>query len=219
MPVYKKDYGRYETLIVGGSPISTDEVKEYLRIIGNEEDQLIDTLTSASIKTIENYTGFNIQYKTRQAKFYNFDNNSAGFWCNNTILDIYDGNIKSITSVQYYDTNKQLQILPTSSYIATIGKCKGQLSFCIDGVNQKPNIFSCGIIPVADSVIVDYVCGFNELVVNPRDDLPPQNITSDTKVAICMLVANMYNNRGDTCSDTLPPTIVNLIAGINCYVL
>lgn len=93
--------------------ITLDETKEYLRLDGDEEDNLIESLVKASEEYLKNSTG----------KTYDNTNNLARLFCLLLVVDWYEN--RGLTAGKVGD-----KIRPV------INSMLAQLNYCYEGVEE-----------------------------------------------------------------------------------
>jgi uncharacterized phiE125 gp8 family phage protein len=90
-------------------PISVDEAKLFIRVDGNEEDSLIDLLTSMAVERFQLTTGVQLISATLRQTFSSFP----------FFIQIDKKPITAINSVEYRDENGDWQTFSADNYIVS----------------------------------------------------------------------------------------------------
>lgn len=149
-------------------PITLQEAKDHLRILHSDEDTLIMEFIKAATKYCEEYTWQEVNQKS-----YTYYSDT---WLAKMVIESTP--IISVDSVKYYDENDDIQTLPTTDY--RVNLVANWPFIYIDEMSNtfdKPNA-----IEIVCTVGVADVCDINNIF----------------KIAILMVVANMYENRQDS---------------------
>lgn len=174
----------YVTLVTGPAAlaVSLDDVKTHLRLSGSSEDAYLTRLVEAAVEAVERYTKRDLitkTYKQLQDTFFR-------------INQIRKSPNVSVTSVKYYGQDNIQQTLSSALYYA---------------LNYSQYL---GIFPVTDgnwpstyirpqAVEINFTAGYGT---------SSSSVPASIKQAILMLVANMYENRGD-CNECGPDTLIS----------
>jgi uncharacterized phiE125 gp8 family phage protein len=162
-------------------PISLDEVKEHLRVGGDDEDALIQGYLAAARAWAELYTGRAFVTQTWQAHF-------AG-WPADSALELPMPPLQSVSWVQYATAAGDLLTLDASAYRVVTSREPGCVLLA-PGKQWPAEALDVGL-PVA----VQFVCGYG----NPSD------VPDGVKQAIRWLTGHMHENREAVIMGTAMP--------------
>jgi hypothetical protein len=177
-------------------PVTTEEIKNYLKIDNDDEDVLLETFIAAATKAAENYTGQALITQTRKFQLdwlpdgeyskYSLANmpfNGQGsssrmpFFPYDNYIDLPYKPIQSVTSVVFTDSSNTSTTFSASNYF--VDTVTGRL-ILKDSASWEVDLRSRA------SVAVTYVCGYG----NASTDVP-----ADIKMALWQHIADMYNCR------------------------
>lgn len=148
-------------------PITTDELKTHLKIDWVDEDTYLGTLIQVAREMCESFTGRSFYTQTHTVTLNEFPSGT---------LYLYKGRHQSITSVQYYDTNNDIQTLASSNYYYELNSKPAKLAF-----TDTADVFG----DTFKAVIVTMVTGWDDVA----------NIPQAIKHAILLQAAYLYENR------------------------
>jgi len=154
-------------------PVSVDEVKLHARITNDAEDALVLRLIMAATSRVEKITG---RALITQTWIEYFD-------CFPPIIHLRMGDVQSVTSVKYLDSDDVEQTLATANYDVDTVSNPARI------ISSEGNSWPSGIKNTLNPIYVEYVCGYG-------DDA--DNVPNDIKWAIFMLVSHYYENREAT---------------------
>lgn len=151
----------YESSGSGACPVDLATVKSHLKIDSSDFDSLLAVYMLAATDWAENYQRRTYITRTRYMYLDDFP----------LIIQPPYSPLVSITSIQYYDTNGDLQTLDSSYYVVDTANQPGRVveacGYYWPSVYDRPN-----------AVIITYTSGYGEAA-----DVP-----EDIKIAILMLV-------------------------------
>ena len=136
-------------------PVSTEEMKLWVKQDDDADDSLIDALIRAGVEMVETYTGKRLITQTWARYFDSFPLNGY-FYLNNSP-------IQSITSITYYDAQGDSQTLSTDVY-ALENQNEDRSRVYLKENQIFPNTQN-----QLDSVTVTYVCGFGDASADVPD--------------------------------------------------
>ncbi len=204
-------------------PIALADAKQHLRVISTDQDAIISRLIVAARRWCE--AKLKQSLVTQTWKLYLDSFPSAGGYYNRAIrevwpslggmpsglgfypglipnstgvIDLPNGPIQSITSVQYVDFEGVLQTYDPSNYVSSLG-FPGKLQ------PQYSHVWPISR-PTIDSVQIAYVTGYGDAAASV-----PENI----QAAILLIVGNWYERRewtSDTQYLSVPHTVEDLLA-------
>lgn len=153
-------------------PVSLADAKNHLNVDFDDDDYLIQQMIVSARQQVEEYT--NLKLITQTVVEYFDDFPGAG------VLKPLFSPVRSVTSIQYTDSNGDLQAWGAANYdVDTIGKpCRIKP---VDGATwpiTKDKL---------NSVVITYVVGFGG-----ADDVP-----APIRSAILLLIGEMYDYRSD----------------------
>lgn len=149
-------------------PVSLQEAKDQLRVLDSEEDELIMAYIKAATDFAEGYTW--TEFVQKDYTVY-MDN-----WEYKTIIKLTP--IQSIVSVKYYDSANTLQTLPTSDYRTDLN---ADWPYIL--IDEMPALY-------------DKPNNIEIVVRTGQSDVC--NVNNTFKVAVLMIVCNLFNDRQDT---------------------
>jgi len=151
----------------GANPISLKEAKDHLRVSTNDDDLMIKNLITAATAQAENYTWRSLTTQTWDIFFDTFSD-----------YEIPLGQLQSVTTIKYYDSDDVQQTLASTVYDVDINTDPGKISLAYGqswpSVYDKPN-----------AIEVRVVCGYTTT---------PEAIKSAIKVNVEMLYGNLFDN-------------------------
>jgi uncharacterized phiE125 gp8 family phage protein len=167
-------------------PVALADVKEHLKIAGTDEDTYITNLITVATELAEKITGRDFINKTYEAYLDYFP-------CNGVKLEIRKSKLQSITSIEYYKDGV-LTTFASESYDTTNSNLYSQVF-----LNNNYSYPTADTRPQA--VKITFVAGYGA----SADDVP-QGI----KQGLYMLIAGLYENRGD-CDDCVRQLANNVL--------
>jgi len=162
-------------------PVTLEEVKEHLRVAGDDEDALISGYLAAARAWAELYTGRAFVTQTWQAHF-------AG-WPGDGCFELPMPPLQSMTWVTYTTGAGELLTLDESAY-RVVGSCEPGCVLFASGQSWPAETLDVGL-PVA----LQFVCGYGTAV-----DVP-----EGVKQAIRWLTGHMHENREAVIMGTAMP--------------
>lgn len=159
------------SLVTAGTlPVSLTEAKNHLRVTGNDDDVLIDNLITSATTSAENDTWRRFTTQTYDVFYDNFAN-----------VEIPYGQLQSVTSVKYYDTDNVQQTLSSAVYDVDIVHDPGRVTLAYGqswpSVYDRPN-----------AIEIRFVCGYSTV---------PEDIKTAIKFKIEMLYGNLFDKEYD----------------------
>lgn len=153
-----------------GAILTLAAAKLHLRVDHTDDDTLIQECIDGAIAHIDGYSGRLGRPLLSQVWSQSYANFSANPW------RLRFADFISITSITYFDAANATQTLSSTIYSVLTDEIGPYINL-VSG-NSYPNVFSRD-----DAVTVTWVCGY-------------VNIPADIKVALKMMVAHWYDNRG-----------------------
>lgn len=149
-------------------PVTLQEAKDQLRVLHDLEDNLIMEYIKAATDFAEGYTW--VELNQKDYTIYMDE------WDEKTYIKLYP--LISIQSIKYYDTADTLQTLPTTDY-----RVDNKANWPFVYIDNMPTLYDKpNCIEILARVGESDVC----------------NINNTFKIAILMMVSNMYSDRQDT---------------------
>lgn len=199
-------------------PVTLAETKKHLRVDSDlqEEDALIEDCIIAARLSLEDKYKIRLVTQTVELRMDYFgeqqDHTSYGWWGWNSLYS-YRGiwgwpwwnaievqpPLQSVTSIQYYDPENQLQTFPADSYDTARKQSNPAFIFPLPG-KQWPLT-----APRPDAVIVTYVAGWTD----------PKKVPLDIKQALKLLIGHFYNNREQFVLGTVRTKAVEMPWGVD----
>lgn len=168
-------------------PVSVGEVKDHLRVVGSDDDALIQSLLGSAIAAIDGPNGIGVGMMTQTWR-YTLDAFPSG-----DIL-LPGGRVASVTSVKYYDGTDVEQTWATSNYRVDVAREPARVSPVNSWPTTKDRI---------GAVWVDYVVG-------------GASADKALVGAIKMLVGHWYENREAVMIDAKPHLVPLAVDHILC---
>ena len=151
-------------------PVTAQEMREFLSLVGTEDDALLAGLISAARAALEKYTGRTFITTVYQVYYDGF-----------SFLPIKLARppVQSVTSITYVDVDGVMQTLSSSLYIVDIASLFGRISPAYDEVwpiTREQN----------NAVCIEIKTGYGDAAAS---------VPAPIKVAIKMIVADVYEHR------------------------
>jgi uncharacterized phiE125 gp8 family phage protein len=152
-------------------------VKQHLRVIADEEDDLLLHYIDAATLHFEKLSGRSLITQTLKYSFGNFP-------CQDFFLIQRGAPLQSVTHIKYYDKDNVLQTLPTDNYSLSASGIPGKVfrtgdSWGVEDIHEtRP-----------DAVEVTFVAGYG------ADD---SFVPGDIKLALSMLIGDSFSYRENT---------------------
>jgi uncharacterized phiE125 gp8 family phage protein len=177
-----------QTRILESAPVSSlitlQKAKNYLKVEETDDDILIDEMVEAAIEACENYTEVFFRTKT-VAVVFSVNEVSKG------LLVLPFGPNQQIVSVERSDADGTFSALTEGSDYGKYGQ-----DFLSLNVNR---VWKSGIGRSSGQIRVTYTAGYDVEVLLPKVCLQ----------AVYKLLADLYENRGDTVIGTIVATLSN----------
>jgi uncharacterized phiE125 gp8 family phage protein len=164
--------------------LSLQKAKNYLKVEETEDDALIEEMVEAAMEACENYTEVFFRTKTIAVVFSLAEVNAG-------LLVLPFGPNQQIVSVERSDTDGTFSALTEGSDYGKYGQ-----DFLSLNVNR---VWKSGCGRSNGQIRVTYTAGYDEEVLLPKLCLQ----------AVCKLLADLYENRGDTVIGTIVATLSN----------
>lgn len=164
------------SLITGPAdePLSTTEVKEYLRETSASQDRVIDTLIKAARRKVESITNRQLLEATWELWL-------DAFPC--PYIDVPRPPLRSVESIKYLDTNGTEQTWAVADY--RVSKPAGP--YCARGrITPAYGESYPTTQQVIDAVKVQFKAGYGT---------DPDTVPEDLKEAMLLLISHWYENR------------------------
>jgi uncharacterized phiE125 gp8 family phage protein len=163
-------------------PVDLVEAKSHLRVDDSTDDELIEGLITTAREYVEDVTRRALLTQT-------WDYSLDGWpYCREIKLPL--GNLQSVTSVKWKDTagTETTLTLTTDYLVETNGEQPGRIVLPYAGT------WPSGTLYPSNPITIRYVCGWTT----------PTLVPGKIKSAILMLVAKLYESRGE---DTIGQTV------------
>ncbi len=180
--------------------VSLAEMKLYLKVDNTADDNLITSLIHAATSLVEKYISRELLNKTFTMYLDLFPfckqyGNTVESNFNNYTIQVKRSKLQSITSIKYYD-NDVLTTLDSALYSFSEDNDYSRI-YLIDDSTLWPSTDDR-----KQAVEIEFVAGYGETT----DDVP-----EDLKTAIKMLVAYIYENRGDCVTTSISSSSANVL--------
>jgi len=158
-------------------PVSLEETKQWLRLDGNDEDQLLSALIVSARLIIEAYTRRSLITQNWRLIADGWPETTAGS-CS-PVIAIPFAPFQRVAAIRVYDADNAARIVPTDTLHVLSQNDRTTLQFLVAPPPGRS----------FDGVEIDVVIGYGD---NPAD------VPEPLRRAILMLVAYWRENRGDT---------------------
>jgi uncharacterized phiE125 gp8 family phage protein len=158
-------------------PLTTAEVKNFLRVDSSDEDTLIGVLITAARSMAEAYTRRILMTTTIEEFFDGFPDYRNPK--DKDILYLSRGPIQSITSVKYVDTLGDEQTVSSENYRTDLVSEPARISSDNGWTATKDTV---------NAVVVRYLCGYSS-----SSDVP-----APIRQAMLLIIGEMYEKRQDS---------------------
>lgn len=174
-------------------PVTVAEVKQYLRIDGDDDDALLGVLITAARTWVETYTRRALITQTWDQRF-------PVFPVARRPLYLTKAPVQSVTSITYVDDDGATQTWATTNYTLRTfaGQTAGRAWIEVTDDTTTPSVDSNTEYPV----IVRTVCGYGLAAAMP----------AGLKAALYVLLADLYENRAALPSPRTQTTVERLLA-------
>jgi uncharacterized phiE125 gp8 family phage protein len=164
-------------------PVTLDEAKSHLEYYGSLKDSYIETLITAAIKICESYAGLSFVTQERSIKLDRFP------WTNRGYINIPYGPIQAITSVVYEDgEGTEVEMVEGTDFDIDTQSAVARF-YPLDSSGAR-GYWPTDVLNRANVVTINYQAGY--------DDVSGIPVPAQLKVAILMVVAKLFENRGDS---------------------
>lgn len=187
-------------------PVGLDDVKTFLRVDGTTEDDLINSLIKAATQRLEKETNRKFVTQTWDV-FYDafgaipdneiwWDGSREGaesmLYKSCRSLDMPFGPLQSVTYLKVFNDDDTEETFDSSNYQVDTAGNKGAVALRY-GASWPANV-----LRPKNGIVVRGVFGFGlgYIEVDPGEDTP-STIPIDIQTAIKIMVAKLYENRGD----------------------
>jgi len=205
-----RNYTYKVTIPPSNTVLTLEEIKEYLRLDTDDtsEDALLLRLEATAVSFVEKYTSRTLlttQFITYRDNFFGFGYAYAGYYygSNNYCYDYWllrKSPLQQVDLVQYYNTDNVLTTVDSDIYYNTFENDYSKI--LLNNGYQFPT----DIIMKLQAIQILFTAGYGDT----GEDVP-----QELKEAILMLIAGMYENRGDcnqsTCSSVANCSIMSLL--------
>lgn len=154
-------------------PITVADLKDMARIQTSDEEYSLSGIVTAARQAVENATRRALMTQTRVLKL-------DAFPAGDQYFELPGGNIQSVTSIIYNDTDNATQTLSSAVYETDFGTDGGTGRIGLAPDQEWPDLGDSGL-----NVTVTYVAGWTSAA------LVPQSL----KHAIALMASWLYDNR------------------------
>jgi len=159
---------------------TTSEVKNYLKVDDATDDALIAAMLKAARQVVEARQNISTLTKTIIQKLERFPSSYKVATDYENVIKLLVYPVVSVSSITYLDENGALQTLAQNLY--EVDTYRGIIGEAVD--EDFPDTYLS-----LNDVTITYTAGFGTAAT----DCP-----SDIRIAVLKLIANMYDNRGDS---------------------
>lgn len=198
-------YGLTQTSAPASEPVTTAELKSWLRIEHSSDDTDIAALGLAARRLVESYLGRQLVTATWRLTLDGFP--WPGGWAYLEVPTLFPdphtirlpkAPLQSVTSVEYYDLTGTLQTLAADTYNVDAAHDPGRILLAMGKVWPVTQLRP-------GAVRVTFVAGYGNAAAVPEE----------LKLAIKMLAAHWYERRGDDDGQQELPLAVRSLLGAN----
>lgn len=159
---------------------TTSEVKNYLKVDDATDDALIAAMLKAARQAVEARQNISTLTKTIVQKLERFPSSYKVATDYENVIKLLVYPVVNVSSITYLDENGVLQTLAQNLY--EVDTYRGIIGEAVD--QDFPDTYLS-----LNDVTITYTAGFGTAAT----DCP-----SDIRIAVLKLIANMYDNRGDS---------------------
>jgi len=176
--------------------LSLSEIKLFLRLDTDDtsEDTLLSNFLCSAVSYVEKYTNRTLlttQYITYRDNFFN---SVCGYW------ELRKSPLQQVDSIKYYNSGNVLTAISEDVYYSTLENDYSKILLNDD------YLFPSNKLNRLQSIEITFTAGYGDT----SDDVPCQ-----IKEAILLLIAAMYENRGDcdtSCSSLANCSVKSLLS-------
>lgn len=190
-------------------PVTVAEVKNYLRVDGNAEDSVIESMIKAATLILEDYCDTKFIEQTWLEYHDCFPFKEKNEWWDGVkeiaiselysqvpYMDLLIGPIKNFVGLKTYPDSGVAEVFDSSNYVVDNSNAFGRIAL------KMGNVWPTTILRKVNGIELEYVVGLS----------PDQaGLPSNVKQAIFILIARMYEKRGDE-DIQIPPLSCSLLA-------
>ena len=190
-------------------PVSVMEVKNYLRVDGNSEDSVIESMIKAATVILEDYCDTKFIEQTWLEYHDCFPFKEKNEWWDGVkeiavselysslpYIDLMLGPIKSYIGLKTYPDSGISETFDPSNYVVDTSNAFGRIAL------KMGSVWPTTILRKVNGIEHEYIVG-----LSPDQASLPHNI----KQAIFVFIARMYEKRGDD-NIIIPPLSCSLLA-------
>lgn len=190
-------------------PVTVAEVKNYLRVDGNAEDSVIESMIKAATLILEDYCDTKFIEQTWLEYHDCFPFKEKNEWWDGVkeiavselysplpYMDLLQGPIKNLVSVKTYPDSGVAEIFDPSNYIVDNSNSFGRIAL------KMGSVWPTTILRKLNGIEIEYVVGLS----SDQASLP-----NNVKQALFIFIARMYEKRGDE-DITIPSLSCSLLA-------
>lgn len=194
-------FGLLQTVAPAAEPITTAEAKAWLRVDIDAEDALIASLVKTARVLLEQQYGRQLVTATWQQSMDTFP--GGGGWANvmaaqpfpdGYAIRLLRNPVQSVSAVEYYDQANTLQTLSPVIYDVDAATDPARITLAMNRIWPITRLRT-------GSVRVTFVAGYGNAAAVPED----------VKTAIKLMVAHLYENRGDAAGEIKIPLAVETL--------
>lgn len=190
------------TTVVATEPVTATEAKLHLKVEVSTDDDLITALITAAREMAEHYTCRALAQQTVDLVADEFPSGD------DDRINLPLPPVASVTHVKYYDTDGVLQTIDSGDYALS---AYGDTHFIAPTYgNYWPSTRD-----IPDAVQIRFVTGHGATGQTSGSFLA--TIPKAAKAAILLIIGHLYENRGDTATETMPMAARALLDTVKVY--
>lgn len=175
-------------------PVSVSEARLHCRVDDTADDKLVANLIAAARRMAENYT--RRVFITQSWTMY------LDRWPCENYVELPKAPLAGVSSIVTYNDADSPTTFASSNYYVDVISKPGRV--VLRSGASWPTYER-----VANGILITFVAGY---------DAQPSNIPQDIRHAILMIVAHLYENRGDVVSE-IPPIAASMLDAHRDYIL
>jgi uncharacterized phiE125 gp8 family phage protein len=198
-------------------PVNLTEMKTYLRVDESEDDSLIQSLIAAATRKVEAHINRKLISQEWEIFWDRFPSTSRNMWWDGTkdmaiselvsskrTMDIPFGPMQSVSSFYTYDNDNTAYLFDPANYILDNSGPFGRIAL------KLGSTWPTTVLRPINGIKITGIFGYGAAA----SDVP-----EDIKLAIKILVSNMYEHRGDDEAGKMPTLCMTMLEPFKQYMV